>query len=418
MKIILFLNLLFLYQSNEYIEEILADKIKTYTRKEGELLHFKFIAKEDESYVIIFPSQAEIKEIKGEIHQDIKYQKNKYYISKIYIQNFKKGDYVKIVYPVYSYLNLLDGKELLTIRIGKINSNTRVLNNDYKMVLTKEFSDCNKPMYILLSNGYYNSHMGGGYFTGLIHSGDFDASYKINNYTYINESLKQNYQNVNVSEYNELPLCDFNIVKLKCKKPGIITFLINFDKRGSPDIGMSLVYLSNKYTLYQSSSFPSDFARHPKLYIQMFKIIGCSKVDLTEFGGGKNYSVTCGNFISSYNIGEPTETFTYRLSTKTNENNSVLFSIINIDKVNNEIILLNENKIYFINNDTYRIIIPLKNSKMKKYIKIMSSINHFSWAYEFSQVNNTNYIGRPHSSIETLVNNNFTYIYNPLFFDG
>jgi len=150
----------------------------------------------------------------------------------------------------------------------------------------------------------------------------------------------------------------------------------------------------------------------------MFKIIRCSKVDLTEFGGGKNYSATCGNFISSYNIGEPTETFTYRLSTKTNENNSVLFSIINIEKVNNEIILLNENKIYFINNDTYRIIIPLKNSEMKKYIKIMLSINQFRWAYEFSQVNNTNYLGRPHSSIETLVNNNFTYIYNPLFFDG
>jgi len=246
-------------------------------------------------------------------------------------------------------------EKLLTIRIGKIYSNNRILNDAQKMIFTKEFSDCNKPLHILLSNSGYNSHFGGGYYTGLIHSGDFDASYKINNYTYINESLKQNYQKVNISEYNELPPYDFNIVKLQCKKPGIITFFINFYKAGSPEKGMSLVYLSNKYTLYQVDFSPSDFMRHPKLYIQMFKIIGCSKVDLTEFGGGKNYSVTCGNFISSYNIGEPTNIFTYRLNTQTNDNNSVLFSIINKEKINNEIILLNENKVYFINNDTYRI---------------------------------------------------------------
>ena len=121
MKIFLLLNLLFLYQSIEYIEEILADEIKTYSRKESEFLHLKFIAKEDESYVIIFPNQAYIKEIKGEIHQDIKYQKNEEYISKIYIQNFKKGDYVKIVYPVFK---AWEAEELITIRIGKIYSNS------------------------------------------------------------------------------------------------------------------------------------------------------------------------------------------------------------------------------------------------------------------------------------------------------
>ena len=93
----------------------------------------------------------------------------------------------------------------------------------------------------------------------------------------------------------------------------------------------------------------------------MFKIIGCSKVDLTKFGEGKDYSATCGNFISSYNIGEPTNIFTYELSVKANESNSVLFSIINKEEVNNEIILLNENKVYSINNYSYRIIIPLKN---------------------------------------------------------
>ena len=289
MKIILFLNLLFLIQSKEYTEEILADEIKTYSRKESEFLHLKFIAKEDENYVIIFPNQAYIKEIKGEIHQDIKYQKNKDYISKIYIQNFKKGDYVKIVYPVFK---AWEAEELITIRIGKIFSNTRVLNNGNKMILTNDFSDCNKPLYILLSNSYYNSHFGGGYFTGLIHSGDFDASYKINNYTYMNESLKQNYQKVNISEYNELPSYDFNIVKLQCKKPGIITFLINFYKYGTLDRGIALSYLSNKCTLYERDFSPSDFVGHPKLYIQMFKILGCSKVDLTKFGEGKDYSAT------------------------------------------------------------------------------------------------------------------------------
>ena len=128
----------------------------------------------------------------------------------------------------------MESEKLLKIRIGKIYSNSRILNDAQKMIFTKEFSDCNKPLHILLSNRYYNSHFGGGYFTGLIHSGDFESSYKINNYTYINESLKQNYQKVNISEYNELPPYDFNIVKLQCKKPGIITFFINFYKAGSP----------------------------------------------------------------------------------------------------------------------------------------------------------------------------------------
>ena len=45
MKNILFLNLFFLYQSIEFSEEILADKIKPYSRKEREFLHFKFIRK-------------------------------------------------------------------------------------------------------------------------------------------------------------------------------------------------------------------------------------------------------------------------------------------------------------------------------------------------------------------------------------
>ena len=95
-KIFLLLSLFFLYKSEEYIEETLAEEIKTYHRNENEFLYIKYVAKDDGKYLIIFPKSAYIIKIKGEIHPDIKYRENQEYDSRIYIQDFKKGDYVKI----------------------------------------------------------------------------------------------------------------------------------------------------------------------------------------------------------------------------------------------------------------------------------------------------------------------------------
>ena len=147
----------------------------------------------------------------------------------------------------------------------------------------------------------------------------------------------------------------------------------------------------------------------------MFNLFGCSKFNLTEFGGGNDYSETCGNFLASYNLGEPTNIGTYRINSKTDETNSIIFSIMNNGEIENENKILNENEEIFIKNNK-RIIIPLKNRNDKKYIKITCSTNQFNWAYEFSLTNDTNYFGNPHTSKEIIVKNNFTYIYNPYIF--
>ena len=147
----------------------------------------------------------------------------------------------------------------------------------------------------------------------------------------------------------------------------------------------------------------------------MFNLFGCSKIDLRECGGGNDYSETCGNFFTSYNMGEPTRIGTYNINSKTDDSNSIVFSIINNEEIENENIIFNENKETFIGNYK-RIIIPLKNRNDKKYIKIMCSTNQFNWAYEFSYTNDTNFLGIPHSSKEITVKNNFTLISNPYIF--
>ena len=190
-KLLLILNLIFLYKSDEYYEEILVEKVKSYQRKKCDFLYIKYVAKDDGKYVIIFPNEAFIKEIKGEIHQDIKYKENKDYYYRIYFKDFKKGDYVKIKYPAYGVRKSED----VNIRIGKMDSYT-IINDKYQFIFTKEFTDCSKPIYFLLANNNPYPHLDEGYFFGLVHSGEFSTSYKKNNYTDERELLIDNYQNI------------------------------------------------------------------------------------------------------------------------------------------------------------------------------------------------------------------------------
>ena len=408
-KVVFILSLILLYKSEEYIEEILIEKIKAYHRKEYEFLCIKFIAEEEGKYVIIFPRKANVKEIKGEINHNIKFEQNLEYNSRIYIQDFKKGDYVKILYPVFRVWESED----VNIRIGKMDSYT-IINDNFQFINTKEFTDCNKPIYFLLANNNPYPLSNDGFFIRLVHSGEFLASYKKNNYTDEKELLTDNYENININTYNEY-IYDVNIIKLQCKKPGILTFFSSFDKYFTMNLGIKLSRFSDICQSYSIDFSPPSFMEK-NIYIQMFNLFGCTKIDLNDFGGGNNYEETCGNFISSYNLGEPTSIWTYRINAKTDKPNSIIFSIINNGEIENENIILNENEEIFIGNNN-RILIPLNNRNDKKYIKIMCSTNRFNWAYEFSKTNDHNYLGNPHTSREIEVKNNYTYIYNPYAFE-
>ena len=258
--VLFLLSLIFLFKSDEYTEETLFEKIKSYHRKEREFLYINFIAKDEGKYVIIFPKETFIKEIKGEIHQDIKFKENQEYFSRIYIQDFKKGDYVKIKYPVFEVWEL----EEVNIRIGKMDSYT-IINDKYKFIFTKEFTDCNKPIYFLLANNDYYPKYNDGYYIGLVHSGEFSVSYKKNNYTDEKELLIDNYQNINISTYNEY-LYDVNILKLQCKKPGIITFFSSFNKHCIIYLGININQMSNKYIGYSNDLSPRDFKEKKYIY--------------------------------------------------------------------------------------------------------------------------------------------------------
>ena len=86
----LLLSLFFLYKSEEYIEETLAEEIKTYHRNENEFLYIKYVAKDDGKYLIIFPKSTYIIKIKGEIHPDIKYRENQDMIQEYIFKILKK----------------------------------------------------------------------------------------------------------------------------------------------------------------------------------------------------------------------------------------------------------------------------------------------------------------------------------------
>ena len=168
----------------------------------------------------MFFTWAKIIEATGKIHQDVnlRYQE---WLTMGYAQRFVKGDFVKFTYPDFPRKE----DSSFPIKIEKLDNNINsklFTGTDFNNLLTIPFDNCENPTYIMLE-GYFTDRPV--YFKALIHSGEFTAKYKINEYTgdekeFINNNMKE----FDINNILKLPNQYYrNIVELKCKTPGLIT---------------------------------------------------------------------------------------------------------------------------------------------------------------------------------------------------
>lgn len=151
------------------------------------------------------------------------------------------------------------------------------------------------------------------------------------------------------------------------------------------------------------------------IYSEIFGLYGCSKIDFSELNGSLYDNVCAGSYFTTYSVTPNTSKSLYSLEYGYDGNTSVIYSIINLGD-NSHVFLKSEGENASIEYSK-SLVIPLKNRKDKKYIKIESSSNDFYWSYEFSTTNNdTRYLGSPRSSLGSHELGNTTYIYNPFVF--
>jgi len=141
-----------------------------------------------------------------------------------YYQNFQKGDYFQFIYPSYSIKS-----GTYSIKIAKFDTdvNIRILDKS-NPVETLFFDNCEKSTYLLFRNTPLNIGVRPLFFSVMIHSGEFSASYKENDYMKETaQKFSENYKNFGLESCeNQLPNNNnLNIVELKCKSPGVITVL-------------------------------------------------------------------------------------------------------------------------------------------------------------------------------------------------
>ena len=403
----LFFHLFFLTKTHKIINEIIENRLIKYQLKEQETRNYKFIANLNGKYVFIFSHYVRISDIKGKVDEDLtNYDKKFGLISRIYFQDFDKGDYIKVFYPI----SPLKKSEDLYIRMEKIyrNSRIKVFSEYQELMHTLEFPDYSYQTYLFFINSENNYQSNEFYFTGLIHSGKFKLSYKRVNTINEKELLFENFKEFKLDSYIKLLISDINIIKIQCIYSGILSFFYQPILSYHSNFGNFLTIFQNKTLFYYDKYLQYD---NFKYYIQMFNLFGCSKINLTEFGS-IDYSNTCGNFYTSYTINDPPISNNYIIRLSNDGITSGLFSIINKGEIGEETLILKEKQALSID-CKQRIIIPFENEKDKKYIKIKCSSPKFSWTYEFSHINNTNFLARPCSSTENIVNNNFVIIYNP-----
>lgn len=97
------------------------------------------------------------------------------YLSAVYAQKFKKGNYVKILYLRYK----MWGSSSINVSIQKLDSNSIIFPYLRSNLYTLEYNDLNKPVYIFISNipdhDYFRRQLK---FFVQVHSGQFISSYR------------------------------------------------------------------------------------------------------------------------------------------------------------------------------------------------------------------------------------------------
>ena len=409
---------LFLLISNEDSEEKIhiiniKQGITKHTIGKGKTETIQFKAINDGYYLITFDSYGLIIEATGVIHKDTVINRTEIWRTSAYVQNFKKGDYFTMIYP---YIPNAIGREH-TFKIENLDSEIDIkLLTRYKLEFFENLylTDCLRPTYIIIRNPLINVDINNNlfYIKSIIHSGEFYGSYLITDYSPKNNGTLSNLSNeFNLTELTVLPNnFYFNVIKLKCKTPGILTFLFNGEgpqESSSPSSYTVLPFekegvVQNRFNSSHSITLiPNNLGIY---YLEIFNIHGCASFNTASLGG-KTYKCTDFYLSTEFTKEGPSKSLYMEIK------NSPFWFFSKFHRhIEDEFILEEEKKDYLCDEGRKRIIIPINSEKQG--IKIKSSIPQFFWSLEFTQ-NNTSYLPVPSGSSLNYVYGDYVYIRNP-----
>lgn len=136
---------IFIYLYIFSLEEIIVnivDGTYSYTFEKGTYYNFTFNAVNDGNYAIIFPGEFYLFEATGNLNEEVNVDYGFY--SYIYAQNFVKGNYFKLTYPLFTFSET----KIQKVRIEKIDAYLKLMITG-TVIFTLAFNDC-KNLYIFL----------------------------------------------------------------------------------------------------------------------------------------------------------------------------------------------------------------------------------------------------------------------------
>ena len=143
-KILIFLSL-FIYSLSQYELDIVEGVSKSFTIQKETSYNFNLKATNSGTYIIIFPDLFELKEATGELYENIDI---KSFRSFVYVQNFVKGNIVKVEFP----LSRFKETKSIKIRIEKTDAAFALFTLSNLTIFTMAVNDCQKPVYLFAYN--------------------------------------------------------------------------------------------------------------------------------------------------------------------------------------------------------------------------------------------------------------------------
>ena len=355
-----------------------------------------FTAVENGTFLILFGVNATIIEATGNVSNDIFTDYDPYSSlickTKVYAQNFIEGDYFTIYYPS-------QGGHIL---IKKMDAQFSLLQYTYNTFSNIFYDNCQHPLYIFATNDktIHNKNEYSAYIQN--HFGEVKASYLKECFNrdldFEDDSLFSEMKNDSLTN---LPICDLNLIKLKCNQPSLFSFYL-----AKQDIFSLFADLKVVKQPLACSAISSIFQIR-FFYYQFFNILGNTTVDFTQFG----HRIYNGeDFYLIYNYLEDAKGYEYRISNNSGVPSLALSVEIN-GKSNYKLAKENEKTLY--NN---KFIIKLDPNKKQKYIKIISTIKTFYFRYIFSQTEDLNYL--PCRGIYNYGHAYITYLNNPYHYNN
>ena len=418
--LLIIIGLLFLFISNEKVTKTLDIKEGIYYYKKIKNEIFQFTAINNGYYLITFNYTGCILEAIGNIPQDfyIDKKENKGWLTSAYAQKFTEGDYFIMNFP---YNALIKSNYYIKIERINLDINFRFFHNKDYFIENLYFNNCLKPTFIFIRNPYDDSYNNDNifYFKSIIHSGEFSAKYRDIDYSPTNNEkpLNDNFKEFNLNYLTILPnKLFFNIIELKCKKPGVITLIYSasdpvetsseFTTHALDSEGI----IQNRYNFSHDIFFSADKGTY---FFEFYNIYGCAKFNMTPIGE-KIYDCTDFYFSKTFkNAGY------YKIPMTILNKPFWFFSVVRQSIQQDTVIIKEESTIYKSSTPGSKFIIPINSNIPKKFIKIKCSIPKFFWTLEFTQ-KNISYLPYPYGSKPKYfhdINDSALYIRNPYSFE-